>query len=115
MRKFVSVLARLTMLPTVLVASSVIAGPQPLNVVAQPADDGPKVDNVACWGYGWRGWGVYPGWLRPACTGAWTAPGYVVPAPTIVAPVVVAPVTPGANRCWSPSGPDGRPGHWAAC
>jgi hypothetical protein len=70
------------------------------------------VENVACYGFGWRGWGVYPGWFRPACAGAWVAPGYVVAAP-VYAPV--APVYPAAGRCWIPPGPDGRPGYWAVC
>jgi hypothetical protein len=121
MRKIVSVLSRLAaILPAILIVpSSVIAGPLPLATVARPTDDGPKVEKVGCWGYGWRGWGWYPGLLnlRPEC---WTAPRYVAPAtpavvasPSVVAPV--APVVPAKGRCWVPAAPDGHPGHWAAC
>jgi hypothetical protein len=81
-----------------------------------PADQGAKIEKVVCYGYGWRGWGVYPGWLRPACTGAYAAPGYVVPGPAVAAPAVVvpvAPVAPAMGRCWV--APDGRQGYWAAC
>jgi hypothetical protein len=112
MRKLVSALTRLAaILPVVLIVpSSVIAGPLLGAAAVRPAGDGLVVENVACYGFGWRGWGIYPGWFRPAC--AYVAPGYVVTAP-VYAPV--APVYPTAGRCWVPPGPDGRPGYWAAC
>jgi hypothetical protein len=68
-------------------------------------------EKVLCYGYGWRGWGYYPGWFRPACTG----PGSVYAAPTAVvvpAPAYVARVP---GRCWVPADPYGRPGYWARC
>jgi hypothetical protein len=81
----------------------------------------------ACWGFGWRGWGWYPGWFRPACGGAYVAPvapAYVAPAyvaPAYVAPdaayAAPAPVPPpaGPRKCWVQSDPDRNSGYWAAC
>jgi hypothetical protein len=115
MRKSISTLVCLavTLAAILIVPSSIIAGPLPLAAVGVPAGD-VKAENAACYGFGWRGWGVYAGWFRPACAGAWVTPGYVVPAP-VYAPAVVAPAYPAAGRCWVPPGPDGRPGYWAAC
>jgi hypothetical protein len=117
MRKFAHAIARLAALlsPALVASSSVSAWPLPVAAAVQPAGDGLKVvEDVACLGYGWRGWGLYPGWFRPACTGAYVAPDYVTPAPAYV-PAYVAPVYPAAGRCWVPPGPDGRPGYLAAC
>jgi hypothetical protein len=63
------------------------------------------VKTVACYGFGWRGWGIYPGWY-PACypVAPVYAPGYVVAAPAY---------PPG--RCWVSGSPDGRGGYWKAC
>jgi hypothetical protein len=113
MRKSISALACLAaILSTILIVpSSIIAGPLPLAAVGRTAAaDNVKAEKVACYGFGWRGWGVYPGWFRPACAGAYVTPGYVVPAP-VYAPAVVAPAP---GRCWV-APPDGRPGYWAAC
>jgi hypothetical protein len=106
------------LLPACLMASSPLsAGPLKWTPTAEvrQVDERLKVaENVVCYGFGWRGWGIYAGWFRPACSGAWVAPAYVVPAP-VYAPAYVGSVHPAANPCWIPSGPDGRPGHWAAC
>jgi hypothetical protein len=116
MRKSVSALACLAViLSTVLIVpSAIIAGPLPAATAARPAGDDLTVEKVLCWGYGWRGWGLYPGWFRPACANAWAAPGYVVPAPAYV-PGYVAPAVPAAAPCWVPPGRNGQPGYWAAC
>ncbi len=117
MRKFVlAFAATAALLPAGLMASSpASAGPLPPAASVRLVGDSPEVaEKVICYGFGWRGWGVYAGWFRPACTGAWAAPAYVVPAP-VYAPAYVGPVHPAANRCWIPPGPDGRPGHWATC
>jgi hypothetical protein len=115
MRKSISTLACLatTLAAILIVPSSIIAGPLLLAGAGRLADDSSKAEDVACYGFGWRGWGVYPGWFRPACAGAGAAPGYVVPAVPAYAPV--APVYPAAGRCWVAPQPDGRPGYWAAC
>jgi hypothetical protein len=76
------------------------------------ADSVRTIESVACYGFGWRGWGVYPG-LHPACLRA--APAYVAPGYVAAAPVYAAPAYPIAGRCWIPATPDGRPGYWAAC
>ena len=67
-----------------------------------------QTETVACYGYGWRGWGIYPGWY-PACyrVAPVYAPGYVVAAPA-------APAPPPPGQCWVAS-PDGRGGYWKAC
>ncbi len=59
------------------------------------------VESVACWRYGWRGFGVYPGCVF--------RPGYAVappvyPAPVYAPPLVYAPV----GRCWIE-------GRWRVC
>jgi hypothetical protein len=113
MHKFVHAIVRLAaLLPPALVASSSVSA-WPLPIVAVQRAGLKAVEDVACFGYGWRGWGVYPGWFRPACTGAYVAPDYVAPAPAYVP--AYAPAYPAAGRCWVPPGPDGRPGYWAAC
>jgi hypothetical protein len=116
MRKFVLAFAGIAaFLPAGLISSPLSAAPLPSITAGRSVDDNIEaVEKVVCYGFGWRGWGVYPGWFRPACTGAYLAPDYVVPAP-VYAPVYTAPVYPAANRCWIPPGPDGRPGYWAAC
>lgn len=117
MRKFILAFARIAaLLPAGLMASSPLsAGPLPSQAAIRSVGDNlDAAENVLCYGFGWRGWGVYPGWFRPACTGVYVAPGYVVPAPAY-APVYAAPAYLAANRCWIPPGPDGRPGYWAAC
>lgn len=54
------------------------------------------VERVACWRYGWRGWGIYPGCVfRPA---------YVAPPVVYAAPVY----PPAAGRCWIN-------GRWRVC
>jgi hypothetical protein len=99
-----------------LMASSPLsAGPLPPAAAVRQVDNNLNVvENVVCYGFGWRGWGIYAGWFLPACTGVWVAPAYVVPAP-VYPPAYVPPAEPAANRCWIPPGPDGRPGRWAAC
>jgi hypothetical protein len=117
MRKFVLASAGIAVfLPVGLIALSPLsAGSLPSITAARPVVDIlDAVENVVCYGFGWRGWAVYPGWFRPACTGAYVAPGYVVPTP-VYAPAYPGPVYPAANRCWIPPGPDGRPGYWTAC
>ena len=95
-----------------MTSSDVGAAPLPSATYFRSAADQLNMDEkVVCYGFGWRGWGVYPGWFRPACAGAYGAPAYVVPAPDYLA----APVYPAANRCWVRPGRDGRPGYWASC
>jgi hypothetical protein len=51
------------------------------------------VETVACWRYGWRGWGAYPGCVL--------RPGYAVVPPVYPAPVYVPPPAYApAGRCW---------------
>ena len=76
------------------------------------ADSVRTIESIACYGFGWRGWGVYPG-LHPACLRV--APAYVAPGYVAAAPVYAAPAYPAAGRCWIPATPDGRAGYWAAC
>jgi hypothetical protein len=91
--------------------ASPLAGATPLGppgAVRLGLDQLRKIENVACYGHGWRGYGIYPGWY-PACYQAvpvYPLPGYVVPAP-------VTPPAPG--RCWVATGPDARSGYWRAC
>ena len=80
--------------------------------IALIADSVRTVKSIACYGFGWRGWGVYPG-LHPACLRV--APAYVAPGYVAAAPVYAAPAYPVAGRCWIPATPDGRAGYWAAC
>jgi hypothetical protein len=97
-------------------AQPTIAGAGPSIRVATGALE--KIDYVACYGFGWRGWGVYPGWLRPACAGGavYVAPGYVAPGYVAAAPVYPAPApayqTP--HQCWVQTDPRGY-GYWGAC
>jgi hypothetical protein len=74
------------------------------------ANEASSVETVLCYGFGWRGWGWYPGWFRPACNGAYAAPA-VVPA----APVYAEPAYPAPRRCWVQTDPDRNVGYWAAC
>jgi hypothetical protein len=90
------------------------AAPLPSSSTIGPASELSRpAEKVLCYGYGWRGWGYYPGWFRPACSNpgpAYVAPGsVVVPAPAYVAPAPVA------GRCWVPPDTNGRPGYWAPC
>src|SRR6266700_8215587 len=104
MRKLALTIATATLLLTALAAPG----------DAQPTMAGPSIrvatgtlttiDYVACYGFGWRGWGVYPGWLRPACAGGavYVAPGYVAAAPVYPAPTYPAP-----HQCWVQTDPRG--------
>jgi len=60
-------------------------------------DRAPSIGKIACWGWGWRGPGVYvsPLGLRAACRDAplVAAPAYVTPGYP-VAPLVLAPAAP---------------------
>lgn len=61
MRTFVHAIARLAAIPPVvlIVLSSASAGPLPVAAAVRPAGDGLNaIENVVCYGYGWRGWGV---------------------------------------------------------
>jgi hypothetical protein len=97
-----------------LAATAAIATVSPAPVAAMTAVDSAgirsaveaanPVEKVACWRYGWRGFGLYPGW----CGLIAAAPAYVVPP--AYAPPVYDP-TPAYNpsgRCWI----DGR---WRGC
>jgi hypothetical protein len=77
-----------------------------------------RAEPVACWSYGWRGFGWYPEWSA-AC---WGPPllgsPYVDPpiyaAPRSGAPAPYTPPFDDVQRCWIPDkGPNG--GHWRAC
>jgi hypothetical protein len=77
------------------------------------ANNLPLAETVACYGYGWRGWGVYPGWY-PACNRVvYGAPAYAAPAPVYAAPVYAAPAYPSPRQCWVQAS-DGN-GYWTAC
>jgi hypothetical protein len=56
---------------------------------------------VACWGYGWRGWGLYAGCLL---RGIYPAPPPVYPAQVYAS----APASAPPGRCWID-------GSWRAC
>jgi hypothetical protein len=79
--------------------------------IRSAADSVRTIESAACYGFGWRGWGLYPG-LHPACLRV--APAYVAPGYVAGAPVYAAPAYPAVGRCWV-SAPDGRSGYWAAC
>lgn len=66
--------------------------PAPLAELRRAMDEHPAVEKVACWRFGWRGWGVYPG--------CYHAPVYV--APPVYAPPVYAvpPAYVPPRRCW---------------
>jgi hypothetical protein len=64
------------------------------------------VEHVACWRWGWRGWGLYPGCGFVVAPAVVAAP--VVAAPVVAAPPVVAPAPAPAGRCKVD-------GHWQAC
>ena len=114
MRKLALIIATATSLLTAFVARGdaqpTVAGAGPAIRVATGALK--PIDYVACYGFGWRGWGVYPGWLRPACAGAvYVAPGYVAAAPVYPAPV---PAYPAPHQCWVQTDPRGF-GYWGTC
>jgi hypothetical protein len=90
------------------VAQPTIAGAGPSIRVATGALR--KIGYVACYGFGWRGWGVYPGWLRPACAGGpvYVAPGYLAAAPVYPVPT---PAYPAPRRCWVQADPRSY-GYW---
>lgn len=81
------------------------AMPSNPDAMRQAANQVSGTESVACYGFGWRGWGIYPGWY-PACyrVAPVYAPGYVVAAPAYR-----------AGPCWVPTSPDGRAGYWKAC
>ncbi|RKE70684.1 hypothetical protein DFP91_2926 [Pseudorhodoplanes sinuspersici] len=74
--------------------------PAPLGELRTAIGERPIVQKVACWRYGWRGWGVYPGCYRPPVY----HPPRVYVAPVYVAPPVYAP----PRRCWIN-------GRWRVC
>src|SRR5260370_40731075 len=77
------------------------AGLRPAIEAVNPVAVNPVVSVVACWGYGWRGWGLYPGGLL---RGVYPAPPAVYPAP-VYAP---APANATPGRGWID-------GSWRAC
>ena len=111
---------KLAFTATVLLATAAAAGsahamgPNAARSLGAAAATLASAEPVACYGFGWRGWGVYPGWLRPACWGgAYAPPAYVVgAAPVYAAPVYAAPAT---QRCWVQTDPARNYGYWAAC
>jgi hypothetical protein len=69
MRKMMT---RAAVAAAVFSAAALLAGPTNAMTLGTPSGvvDAAKtinpVDSVACWRYGWRGWGWYPcGWVRP--------------------------------------------------
>src|ERR1700681_2681342 len=101
MRKLALTVA--AVLPTFVAAS--LVSPRALATVpgatdaVRPAIDSLEpIEKAACYGYGWRGWGVYPGWY-PACDRLplYATPEYVAPAPAYVVPT---PGYPAPRRCW---------------
>jgi hypothetical protein len=77
-----------------------------------------RAEPVACWGYGWRGYGWYSE-LNVACWGpALLGSPYVDPqiyaAPRSGGPAPYTPPFDDVRRCWIPDyGPNG--GRWRAC
>jgi len=57
------------------------------------------LERVACWRYGWRGWGLYPGCFYAP---VYASPVYVAP------PVYAAPAYAPPRRCWVD-------GQWRLC
>ena len=100
-------LALLAAILPAAVSTSPLAGAplQAAAAVRSAAGNLGMTEQVACYGFGWRGWGIYPGWY-PACN-----------RPLYAAPVYAAPdyPVPAPGRCWVPPTPDGRPGYWATC
>ena len=76
-----------------------------------------RAERVACWSYGWRGYGWYPEW-NAACWGPQLL-GFPDGDPPIYAaprgePPPYTPPFDDVRRCWVPD--DGRtPGHWRRC
>ena len=107
MRKFALFLVAATMLvPVGLPEAAAMtavdsAGLRTAIEAVNPVVVNPVVSVVACWGYGWRGWGLYPGCLL---RGIYPAPPPVYPAP-VYAP---APANAPPGRCWID-------GSWRAC
>src|SRR6476619_831553 len=70
-------------LVAIVIASVPPAGAMPSNAgtMRQAAEQVSDTESVACYGFGWRGWGIYPGWY-PACSRVAPvyAPGYLVAA-----------------------------------
>lgn len=105
------------LLAAILAMSSAQAmGPNAARSLGAAAATLAPAESVACYGFGWRGWGVYPGWLRPACWGAaYAPPGYVVgAAPVYAVPAPIYPA-PAPQRCWVQTDPARNYGYWAAC
>jgi hypothetical protein len=109
MRKLVLTVA--AALPTL--AAALLVSPGAMAMMPGVTNAVRSIEKVACYGYGWRGWGIYPGWY-PACDRlpVYVTPEYVAPAPVYVAP---APAYPAPRRCWVQPGADGRQGYWQAC
>jgi len=105
MHRLAFVLALATVLVSIGLAAPASAAPlSSAAAVRAAAENLSPIAHVACWGFGWRGWGIYPDW-RPVCSGY--APAY---PPVYAAPAFPAP----ANRCWvAPTATN--PGYWAAC
>jgi hypothetical protein len=84
--------------------AAAFTGPDPAGIRSALASTNP-VESVACWGYGWRGWGLYPGWF---CGPIYAAPAYVAP-PAYGAPYYPPTAVDGPPaQCWI----DGR---WRRC
>ena len=81
--------------------------------IRSTVNDARSIENVICYGYGWRGPGIYPGWFRPACNPI--AQAYVAPEYVPAAPIYAAPAYAGPRRCWVQTAPDRNVGYWAAC
>jgi hypothetical protein len=84
------------------------------NAIRSAAGATQSIENVVCYGNGWRGPGIYPGWFRPACN-PWTQAYVAVPEYVPAAPVYAAPTYPGPRRCWVRTAPDNNSGYWAQC
>jgi hypothetical protein len=100
---------------TALMASACAMPLGSADTIRSAANEVSPIETVLCYGFGWRGWGWYPGWLRPACNGAYVAPAYVAPAVVPAAPAYAEPAYPAPRRCWVQTDPDRNLGYWAAC
>src|SRR5258708_38617567 len=79
MRKFALFLVAATMLvPVGLPAAAAMTAVDSAGLRTAIEAVNPVVSVVACWGYGWRGWGLYP---RCLLRGIYPAPPPVYPPP----------------------------------
>jgi hypothetical protein len=100
MKKFTFAVAAAIGATNVMPAAALTAAnPAPIRLAVEATS---RVENVACLRYGWRGYGLYPGWF---CGPYVAPPAYPVYAGPYYAP---APVYTPPPRCWIN-------GRWRVC